>query len=180
MESITTIRVVQGDITEAKEEYIAQQNNCLGVKPKGLSATIAKQFPYANPYSFRKSIGKRNMAVSEDRPLPGSITILEGPNEVSKKVICMFAQYGMGRPYKYNNSGPDAVPDSYALREHWFWNCLEQISKIQPQKRKDIAMPYNIGCGLAGGDWKHYLTMLELWVRKDPMISLTLYKLDIV
>ena len=58
----------------------------------------------------------------------------------------MYAQIYPGLP-KYNN-------DSVNKRQMWFNECLKKISVIKDIKgfkEKQIVMPYNIGCGLAGG-----------------------------
>ena len=63
------------------------------IKPHGLSETIALVWKDANVYALRKGIGKRNMAVPEDRPEPGTIQIVG-----KRKIICAFAQVAMGKP----------------------------------------------------------------------------------
>ena len=37
-------------------------------------------------------------------------------------------------------------------------------------------MPYNIGCGAAGGDWQIYYKMIENFAN-DNQIYMTLYKI---
>ena len=37
------ITEIKGDITKVKCDYICQQNNCIAVKPHGLSLTIARE-----------------------------------------------------------------------------------------------------------------------------------------
>jgi hypothetical protein len=41
---------------------------------------------------------------------------------------------------------------------------------------KSLAFPYGIGCGLAGGDWKVYETMLRDWAAAHPLINVVLYQ----
>ena len=41
----------------------------------------------------------------------------------------------------------------------WFPQCLENLGK--KEKYQNLAFPYKIGCGLAGGNWDHYLPMIE-------------------
>ena len=38
---------------------------------------------------------------------------------------------------------------------------LGQIRKIITFIYQNFAFPYKIGCGLAGGNWDHYLPMIE-------------------
>lgn len=169
---VMAIPVVNKNILECTEQYIIQQNNCIGCKPHGLSAQIAYKWPYADPYSRRKKMyGNRNYAVEADRPIPGTIEIFKGRN---KSIICMYAQYGMGKPYMYNNKGEDAVPDGSALRLQWFTLCLEQITK-QVNVPATFALPWRLGCGLAGGDWKKYKQLIENWSSRNPQFTITFY-----
>ena len=36
---------------------------------------------------------------------------------------------------------------------------MDKLGKCD--RYQNLAFPYNIGCGLAGGDWNHYLPMIE-------------------
>jgi len=51
---------------------------------------------------------------------------------------------------------------------------LNQISQID--NIASIAMPYNIGCGTAGGDWDVYFQMIKNFAN-NYQIHVTLYKL---
>ena len=53
---------------------------------------------------------------------------------------------------------PPNYDDSYENRKLWFKNCLEILDE-NPYNR--VAMPYGIGCGLAGGKWSEYKKMLD-------------------
>jgi len=167
-------RIVVGDLLDAQEEYILQQNNCIGCKPHGLSKTIADKYPYADPYTRRRRVGNRNMAIPEDRPVPGTIELFRSPNQDGPTFVSLYGQYGMGRPYAYNNGGPQAVPDSHEDREKWFVDCLQKVAELDP---KSVAIPYKIGCGLAGGDWNRYSKILNRFADDHPSVSVVLYKL---
>jgi hypothetical protein len=53
--------------------------------------------------------------------------------------------------------------------------CLESITELKP---KSIGFPWKIGCGLAGGDWKTYYSVILEWSKKNPEIYCVFYKLD--
>ena len=164
-----TCNVIKKNLLEATEDFICQQNNCVGTKPHGLSKVIAERWPHADPYTRRRNMeGYTNKALIPDRPIPGTIEILKG----RKNVICMYAQYGMGRPYSYNQT---TVQDSAIVRKRWFNECLDEIAKVSPKITK-VAMPYNIGCGLAGGNWELYSEMISRWAARTG-IDVTLYSL---
>lgn len=139
---------IKGDILLAKETYIAHQCNCVTNKAKGLSKQIFKKFPYADSYTNRQNYSN-----------PGTI-------EVFNNVINMYAQFYPSKA-KYKN-------DSKELRIEFFENCLKEISLIPGIHYKSIAMPYKIGCGLAGGDWPTYKKILEDFCINED-ITIVLY-----
>ncbi len=111
------------------------------------------------------------MAVSEDRAIPGTIKVYRsshGPTFVS-----MFAQWGMGRPYSYNNVDREFT-DGFQERIQWFKGCLSDVADLKPVS---VAMPFQIGCGLAGGNWKVYENIISDWAEAHPSISVVLYRL---
>ena len=50
--------------------------------------------------------------------------------------------------------------DSAACREEWFRQALRGIATTVP-KLSSIAFPYQIGCGLARGNWNAYKKMIQ-------------------
>jgi len=85
----------------------------------------------------------------------------------------MIAQRYPGQP-KWSN-------DTAELRKKWFLACLSDIRNYMHENNlKSLAFPYKIGCGLAGGDWKTYLEMLETFGDgfKSPDMYIALYKYE--
>ena len=54
---------------------------------------------------------------------------------------------------------PNGYEDNQEDREKWFQQCLDKLGKLKHYQ--NFAFPYKIGCGLAGGNWDHYLPMIE-------------------
>ena len=159
------ITEIKGDITKVKCDYICQQNNCIAVKPHGLSLTIAREMGVC-PYSRRTADGKKNLAIEEDRPPLGRILTEKSPFK-DVHVICMFAQYSYGTPQSQYSYSRD---ETYKTREEAFKKCLYRINK-RVKKDAKIAFPKYIGCGLASGDWNNYLSMIEEFaVDRDVII----------
>lgn len=148
------INVIAGDILESKSQYIAQQYNTVTNNYKGLSEAVVKKFPWADFYSEHRKLGTIKIAGNEKQD--------------QRMVIAMFAQRYPGKS-KFSS-------DSKEVRAHAFWNCLMQIQMIHDLK--EISFPYNIGCGLAGGDWKEYLAMLERFAEICPNVQVNIYKLN--
>ncbi len=141
------VKVIEGgDLLEAEEEYIAQQNNCCTKTAKGLAAIINKKYPWADVYSSRK-----------DNDVPGTIKIVESPDK-TKKVISMFGQFCPGKPGAYNRYYPNTYSDTKICRKKYFQKCLDTIDS---RGIKKVAMPYLIGCDMAGGKWGDYEEMLN-------------------
>ena len=63
-------------------------------KAHGLSQSIAEKFPQANLYATRRPLGTRNLAVEEDRGIPGTIKVFPSQTPV---VICLLAQWDYGK-----------------------------------------------------------------------------------
>lgn len=146
--------VFEGDLLESDAQIIAQQCNCSSKKAKGLSYSIAKRFPYADFYSNRK---KHSTA--------GTIKVVGNKKRGERFVVAMFAQYSPGKP-------PLSIDDNRDQRASWFSDCLHKIANIKGLK--SIAFPYNIGCGLAGGDWGMYLSMLKNFACRNSEVSVTI------
>jgi uracil-DNA glycosylase len=127
-------------------QLIAHQTNCVSKKGKGLSASISKKFPYADFYSDRIQPST-----------PGTIEVRGGGTPRDKFVCGMYAQY-------YPGGSDDSRGDGALQRIEWFRGCLDKIKKIK--NLRSIGFPYNIGCGLAKGDWKTYRLMLENFAKE--------------
>ena len=60
---------------------------CLTVKFHGLSANIARKYPWADLYQSRTTLGKRNLALPGDRLLPGAIQVFHSPTGISRMLL---------------------------------------------------------------------------------------------
>jgi hypothetical protein len=161
----SNIKTIKGDILDAKEDYIVQQCCCTAVRPAGLSKAIAERFD-VNPYATRRPMKKGgNTSVEEDRATPGSCVILG-----ERKVACLFAQYAQGKP------GANEIADGAKDRRAYFSAAfMDLIVQIAPDA--SLAIPYKIGCGLAGGNWDHYERLLNKIAAANPRLTITIYQL---
>jgi len=174
---------IKANILTHPAHYIVQQNNCLAVKSHGLSKDIYQKFPYAKVYEARKPLRKGlNLACKKDRATPGTISIFSCPFVSSlPKIVCMFAQYEMGKPGEYKRVDHiDSHTDTSKDREQWFQECLTKFKSYLIKKHSTcspdhnnkenhcggpilISIPFKIGCGLAGGNWERYHNILTTW-----------------
>ena len=82
-----------------------------------------------------------------------------------KIIVNCFSQLN----YRRKNDTEDTVYTNYAA----FSDCMRKIENVL--KGTPIAMPYGIGCGLAGGDWDIiYNILCHVFGNEDHMV--TLYK----
>ena len=165
-------KIVEGSLLEAQEPYIAQQCNFVTVRSHGLSKLIAKEFPYADVYGMREKIGRRNCCTDSDRAEPGSIMLFEPPGK-GPIVISLFSQFLPGKPGRYKSSytNPNNYKDNKNERLQWFRECLEIID--DDPEINEVALPYGIGCGLAGGNWDDYEKAI-----RDAKTNFVLYRLS--
>lgn len=147
------IREIQGDLLNAKADVICHQVNCKGVMGAGLARKIRNKFPLiVGPY-------KAACYVSGEHLL-GTVQYFHTPVYA---IANLFAQddYGSGKCHT----------DYDALK-----SCFRRLAIAWPDGV--IAVPYNLGCGLAGGDWnKVYALLKEVFEVPDFRGTLLICKL---
>jgi hypothetical protein len=186
------MKYIRADIRTVQDGYIFQQCNCVTLKPHGLAESLEASFPGTCPYQYRKAARtetdtlSRNVATLESRANPGTVFILS--NGASPNIVNMFAQYAPG---KAGNSwqplidvdGKITVPDDANDREKYFQHCLDAMLDFFEftEGKVKVAIPYKIGCGLAGGNWSNYERMLEEFEKRmlagNIDLEMTIYQL---
>jgi len=159
----TVLRVVEGDLLNAKEKYIVHQTNCRSKSGRGLSSAMFKRFPYANCYSNRVGYGLQHAT-------PGTIDIRRG----EKNIVNLFGQDGYGKLEWKTNGYKPTKEQTQKMREMWFQKALNALSRVP--NLQSVAFPYQIGCGLAGGIWTNYRNYIEHFAKKTG-VDVTIYKL---
>jgi len=156
------LKIINGNLLDSDCQYIAHQCNCHSRRGAGLASAIFKAFPWADVYSNRSERGR-------DAALFGSISVHGDPTQGQRYVINIYGQLKPGKP--------SPGRDSAASRLEAFSKALDQIAELP--KLKSIGFPYGIGCGLAGGDWNEYETLLEKFTKRviERDVSVILYRL---
>ena len=145
------LHLISGDLLKCDIQYIVHQCNCVSSNAAHLAEAVFKQFPWSDIYSHRKDYDLDELPLPEE--LPSNI-IIRGDGQSQRYVINLLGQYYPGH-VKY----PDSKKDGYRARQEYFMQALNKISKIE--ELEEIAFPYKIGCGAAGGDWQIYLKMIN-------------------
>ena len=175
------LEYVEGDLLECHATHgaqvILQQTNCVTVNAHGLSEAIARRFPYANVYAARGAVALgRNRAARYDRPGAVVCCVLTlfptateaGTQQLAGPIVaCLMAQRLPGRSTGRHAAAYDVDPatDTAPARVRFFRVCLVRLAELVRRERWTcIAIPFQIGCGLAGGDWSKYRQLLDAWV----------------
>ena len=134
------IRIQKGDLLSAERGLICHQVNCRGV----MGAGVARAFKERYPSSFVEYV----IWCKKFEPdiLLGNCVFWEENGDV---ITCsMFAQDRYGRGEVFTN---------YKAFRHCCQRIRAYLQTIcnwaDEACAYPINMPYNIGCGLAGGDW---------------------------
>ena len=156
------IEIVTGNLLESKEKYLLHQTNCVSNKKAvGLAKDIFNKYPYADCYSNRL-----------EASAPGTIDI-RGDGISNRLIINLHAQYYPGRA-KY----PDSIKDGILVREKYFHQCLLKVARIP--NLESVALPWGVGCGIAGGRWTNYLgTITNMYNYLDnKSVKVVIYRLE--
>ncbi|TYP69721.1 macro domain-containing protein [Paenibacillus methanolicus] len=135
------IQVKAGDLLQAAEHVIGHQVNCQGVMGSGVAKSIRAQFPEA--YEAYLELCSR----TSNEELLGRCQMVQTPD--GKHVANLFGQFNYGRQ-------PKLYTDYDALRQ-----ALSQLKGYARERGLTVALPYQIGCGLANGDWSIVEAMIN-------------------
>ena len=151
------IKIVQGDLLNAKEDIIAHQVNCKGVMGSGLAKQIKNK--YKGVYQkYKRECEKELRRSGKTLFLLGhtlNVEVGEG-----KYVSNLFGQDGYGRDKRYT--------DYPSLKI-----ALIKLEKFARKNNLTVAMPHGIGAGLAGGNLEEIHEIIEEVFKE---VEVTLYK----
>lgn len=135
------IKIIEGDLLTATEDIIGHQTNTKGVWGSGIAKAIKDKYPNAYP-TYQLMCHEYG-----DKLLGQCWTIKASENKVIANIFGQTA-YGRNKNLVYTNYS--------ALK-----SALESL-KIRAKKfGHSVALPFNIGCGLANGDWKIVYGIIE-------------------
>lgn len=140
---------VNGDLLKAPFQFIAHQVNCRGVMGAGIALQIKNKYPEVyNAYKVFCNIN------TTKPPLGKSLCVWTKDNHC---IINVFGQLGYGRAQQQTDY--DALYSGFAMAAEEIRNTFLNGN---PCYQIPIAIPYGIGCGLAGGDWEKVEEILKL------------------
>lgn len=156
---------VTGNLLDAKEPIIAHVTNCMGIMGAGVAAQIKRKWPkvyehyveYCNNidhlFGRRGLMGKALGVYTEDG---------------DKVVFNLFAQY---------DYGTDSRRLRYTALSQCFFNMVRELRMTIINGTIKIAIPYKMGCGLAGGDWTFVIALLKE-IEETENVEFIVYKME--
>jgi O-acetyl-ADP-ribose deacetylase (regulator of RNase III) len=150
------LEVVDGDIFSSDADIIAHQTNCLGIMGGGVALTVRKKYPEV----FEEYVTLCKEYEKKPEQLLGYTQFV--PTNDGRLIANCFGQCGV--------SGERVLTNYQALKL-----SLSQVRSKAEHDGLSVAIPYNIGCGLAGGDWN----TVEQFIKElfeESNVQCTLYK----
>ena len=136
------IEIILANILGSKENIICQQVNCQGVMGAGLAKQIKEMWPIVYHQYHNEC------QIIDQEYLLGNCSFVGIGKD--KYVANIFSQFDYGRDKNKLYTNYSALKSG-----------LEYIKENASLNNYSIAIPYGIGCGLANGDWKNVLDMIE-------------------
>ena len=93
-----------------------------------------------------------------------TVTWLMCTYEDRRTIVNMYAQFAPGKAGRGD--------DSAEKRLQWFRSCLRRVGRLAGVS--SVAVPYGIGCGLAGGNWDDYEAELQGFAKAYPHLKVVL------
>ncbi|WCK57549.1 macro domain-containing protein (plasmid) [Aneurinibacillus sp. Ricciae_BoGa-3] len=149
------VKEVVGDLLKSKENILGHQTNCLAVMGAGIAYHIRQLYPEVFE-AYVRLCNKHN----KRRSLLGMCQIVQTHKE-GRYVANLFGQHGFSR---------NEMQTEYdALKE-----SLQALKEEAKAFTLSVGLPYQLGSGLAGGDWNVVRAMIEEVFSDYPV---TIYKL---
>lgn len=152
------IAIVNGNLLDATEDIIGHQVNCQGVMGSGVAKQIRATYPFV--YDQYKMMADELEGSRED--LLGWCQFVDTGKHL---VANLFSQLNYGRDKSVLYTDYEALRVALILlKVHAMYHNLS------------VALPFNIACGFANGDWDGVVYPMLEEIFLD--YSLTLYKYE--
>lgn len=155
-----TVKTITGNLLESDCTAVIHQANCFAT----MSSGIAKQIKYLYPEVLAADKGFYVPAGNPARLGRYSKADVDGPHG-PLTVINLYGQYDYGCGIKTN-------PEAFETALDRILNDLNRSGQLDLK----VGIPYGIGCGLAGGNWKD-IRRIIIDLSEKYSIDIYLYKL---
>jgi len=149
----TFVLETEGDLLCSHENIIGHQVNCQGVMGAGLARHVKEKYPNVfEEYKLECQIYRR------ERTLMGKCQLVKVNTD--KWIANLFGQYQVGTVAndRVDNESLDALQKK---RYEALKQSLYELKSFAQQHHLSVALPYQLGSGLAGGSWEVVRQMIE-------------------
>lgn len=146
--------VIKGNLLHSPIQIWAHQVNCKGVMNAGVARQIRQTYPEV--YDTYVEYTKDYIACNNEPPLGECFTYLS--DDESHYILNIYGQ---------NQYGTSTRQTDYEALKKGLLSGIRQLrydycaGDYPSELQLTIAIPYKIGCGLAGGDWEVVKGILE-------------------
>lgn len=158
------LHYVNGDLLKSDCTVVMHQANCMSIMGAGIAKAIAEKYPNAQKvdkktkYSPEFKYGKFTYSVEE--------------NGVT--VVNLYGQYNLGK-FKSDEEKIQRMKMLRAAINYFLYSAVSGIgTNVNLEK---IGVPYNLGCGIAGGDWNVVTNILKE-ASETHGVDIFIYKLQ--
>ena len=154
------ITVIDGDLLTAGESVIGHQTNCHGVMGAGVALQLKRKYPHMFD-DYRQHCNNNHCA--------GTTRLFRLKN--GQYIANIFGQYGTGFGKQTDEEMLECAVN-------------DLIRQMKELGLTTLALPYGIGCGLGGGEWKKvYGILVKCFTDSEAddsaqPIDVVLYKLE--
>lgn len=145
------IKKISTNIVNSGAEVIIHQCNCFNTMGAGVAKVLRDKWPEIYDVDCQTSKG--------DKSKLGlfSIAKLDDPDSKTKYVLNCYSQYKHGRIGRYTNY-------------EFYYQCLVRVKEFcENNGLTTIAIPFKMGCNLAGGDWNICENMINTIFSDDKI-----------
>lgn len=143
------ITETKGNLMDSQYKLFLNVNNPYGI----LGAGLARQFATHFPECEKQHIQYCKLFSENPNDLKGDVNF-NITEDNSKMIVDLFAMDGISSKTKQFNKYLFVASLQNFIMRHNTWE------KFYTMNDNKISIPFQIGCGLAGGNWKQTLNML--------------------
>lgn len=134
------MKQINGDITKViTSGYILHQVNCMSAMGAGVALALMKKWPQVRSEYMRFS-----KQVTKPKDLLGQVGYVRVEDNLT--VINSFTQLGYGNAHR---TGISDTNEELLIRN------IRNAAEKAASENTTVAVPYLVGCGLAGGNWEN-------------------------
>mmetsp|Transcript_62631 Transcript_62631/g.183165 ORF Transcript_62631/g.183165 Transcript_62631/m.183165 type:complete len:183 (-) Transcript_62631:114-662(-) len=174
------VQCIVADLLSCDAQFVVHQVSCIHAEAaSGLASAVFAKHPEADVYAERRALRAKGEAIASTISVPGSISVH------GDRIVNLYGQYIADKPIENPEEEIPALPaplaeafacnsdvkDTREQRLTWFKQGLREIPKELPEV-KSIALPKNIGCGIAGGVWAEYEQAISEFSAENPNMEI--------